>query len=192
MTSPGNDPETTTDAEHTAIIEHASQDTRDAEHQLRTAARPRHSGRRPESGMTARRPGCAAAGSAPQDITDPATGGSRLLSQRCATCILGAGDKMHLGPARLRAIIDEALAAGTFVVCHDTLTYGDFPDYGPAICRGFFDAHAGRSPALIFLRAWRRLVEVPPPGSGSPLPPPAARSGPQPRQDPAPGPWAAG
>jgi hypothetical protein len=48
---------------------------------------------------------------------------------------------MHLGPERLRAIIGDALAAGTFVVCHDTLTYGDFPDYGPAICRGFFDAH---------------------------------------------------
>ena len=48
---------------------------------------------------------------------------------------------MHLGPERLRAIIGDALAAGTFVVCHDTLTYGDFPDYGPAICRGFFDAY---------------------------------------------------
>ena len=81
-------------------------------------------------------------GDVPQDITDPATGGSRLLSERCATCILTAGDRMHLGPERLRAVIAEALAAGTFVVCHDTLTYGDYPDYGPAICRGFYDAYA--------------------------------------------------
>jgi hypothetical protein len=29
-----------------------------------------------------------------------------------------AGDKMNLGPERLRAIIAETLAAGTFVVCH--------------------------------------------------------------------------
>jgi hypothetical protein len=43
-------------------------------------------------------------------------------------------DKMHLGPARLRAVIGGALAAGTFVVCHYTLTYGN-PDFGPAICR---------------------------------------------------------
>ena len=99
----------------------------------------------------------------PQDITDPATGGSRLLSERCATCILAAGDRMHLGPERLRAVIGDALAAGTFVVCHDTLTYGDFPDYGPAICRGFYDAYEDRSPALILLRAYQRLVEVPPP-----------------------------
>ena len=99
----------------------------------------------------------------PQDITDPATGGSRLLSERCATCILAAGDRMHLGPERLRAVIAEALAAGTFVVCHDTLTYGNYPDYGPAICRGFYDAYAASSPALTLLRACHRLVEVPPP-----------------------------
>lgn len=81
---------------------------------------------------------------------------------------------MHLGPGRLRAIIDQTPV---------------FPDYGPAICRGFYDAYAARSPALIFLRAWRRLVEVPPPGPGSPLLPPAASSGPGPARTrpPAPG-----
>jgi hypothetical protein len=103
-----------------------------------------------------------------QDITDPATGGSRLLSSPCATCILRHGDPMHLGPERLRKIIGQALAAGSFVVCHDTLTYGDYPDYGPAICRGFFEAYCSRSPALILLRAYRRLVEVPPPEAASP------------------------
>jgi hypothetical protein len=54
-----------------------------------------------------------------------------------------------------------------FVVCHDTLTYGDFPDYGPAICRGFVSAYADRSPALILLRAFQRLVEVPPPDAAA-------------------------
>jgi hypothetical protein len=104
-----------------------------------------------------------------QDITDPATGLSRLLSDKCATCILRAGDKMHLGPERLRAIIDGALAAGSFVVCHDTLTYGSNPGFGPAICRGFYEAYAARSPALILLSAFRRLTEVePPPPDGLP------------------------
>ncbi len=105
-----------------------------------------------------------------QDITDPAGGGSRLLSERCATCILRAGDLMYLGPERLRAVIGDALAAGTFVVCHDTLTYGDFPDYGPAICRGFYDAYASRSFALSLLGACGLLVEVPPPAD-DPTPP---------------------
>jgi hypothetical protein len=78
-----------------------------------------------------------------QDITDPATGLSRLLSERCSTCILHPGDLMHLGPGRTAAFIRQVLDAGSYVVCHATLTYGDFPDYGPAICRGFFDASGG-------------------------------------------------
>ncbi len=68
---------------------------------------------------------------------------------------------MHLGPERTAAFIRQVLDAGSYVVCHDTLTYGDFPDYGPAICRGFFDAYRTRD--LLILRAGRRLTEVPPP-----------------------------
>lgn len=60
-----------------------------------------------------------------QDITDPATGLSRLLSEQCATCILRPGDPMHLGAERLRAFLSETLRKGTYVVCHDTLTYGE-------------------------------------------------------------------
>jgi hypothetical protein len=68
---------------------------------------------------------------------------------------------MHLGPERTAAFIRQVLDAGSYVVCHDTLTYGDFPDYGPAICRGFFEAYRTRD--LLILRAGRRLTEVPPP-----------------------------
>lgn len=70
---------------------------------------------------------------------------------------------MHLGPERTAAFIRQVLAERSYVVCHDTLTYGDFPDYGPAICRGFFDAYRTRSAALLILQAGRRLTEVPPP-----------------------------
>ena len=98
-----------------------------------------------------------------QDISDPGTGLSRLLSERCGTCILSPGDPMHLGPERTAAFIKQVLAERSYVVCHDTLTYGDFPDYGPAICRGFFDAYRTRSAALLILQAGRRLTEVPPP-----------------------------
>ena len=53
---------------------------------------------------------------------------------------------MHLGPERTAAFIRQVLAERSYVVCHDTLTYGDFPDYGPAICRGFFDAYRINAP----------------------------------------------
>ena len=66
----------------------------------------------------------------PQDITDPATGLSRLLSGRCSTCILRPGDKMHLGPEQTAAFVRRVLAEGTYVVCHQTLSYGDYPDFG--------------------------------------------------------------
>jgi len=97
-----------------------------------------------------------------QDISDPATGLSRLLSERCGTCILRPGDPMYLGPERTAAFIRQVLDAGSYVVCHKTLTYGDFPDYGPAICRGFFDSYRDRSRVLLILQTGRRLTEVPP------------------------------
>ena len=59
-----------------------------------------------------------------QDISDPGTGLSRLLSERCGTCILSPGDPMHLGPERTAAFIRQVLAEGSYVVCPDTLTYG--------------------------------------------------------------------
>jgi hypothetical protein len=68
-----------------------------------------------------------------------------------------AGGRMHLGPERTAAFIRQVLDAGSYVVCHDTLTYGDFPDYGPAICRGFFDAFRGHTRYLLILQAGRRL-----------------------------------
>jgi hypothetical protein len=98
-----------------------------------------------------------------QDISDPAAGLSRLLSEPCGTCILSPGDPMHLGPERTAAFIRQVLAERSYVVCHNTLTYGDFPGYGPAICRGFFDAYRTRSAALLILQAGRRLTEVAPP-----------------------------
>jgi hypothetical protein len=98
-----------------------------------------------------------------QDISDPGSGLSRLLSERCPTCILRPGDQMFLGTERTAAFVRHALDAGSYVVCHETLTYGDFPEYGPAICRGFFDAYRDRSRDLLILRAARRLTEVPPP-----------------------------
>jgi hypothetical protein len=75
---------------------------------------------------------------------------------------------MYLGPERTAAFVRQVLAEGTYVVCHQTLTYGDHPDFGPAICRGFHDAYAHRSLALRMLRAFRRLIEVDPPRPGGP------------------------
>lgn len=97
----------------------------------------------------------------PQDITDPATGLSRILAERCGTCVLRPGNLMHLSAGGLAALIREAQTRGTYVICHQTLSYGDHPDFGPAICRGFADAY--HTPALAILRSCHRLLDVDPP-----------------------------
>jgi hypothetical protein len=102
-----------------------------------------------------------------QDITDPATGGSRLLSSRCATCSL-RDDPMHLGPERLREIIGQTLAAGSFVVCHDTLTYGGLPGLRsrdlPGVLRRLRRPVARAGPRVFELgvEELRQLAELPP------------------------------
>lgn len=90
-------------------------------------------------------------------------GGPRLLTEQCVTCIFRPGNPMHLNRGRVKAMVTDTLDGGGFITCHKTLPYGDHPDFGPAICRGFFDRYAQRSNVL---RAWERLggfVEVAPP-----------------------------
>jgi hypothetical protein len=119
-------------------------------------SRPPASARRPKPPAVTSRSSPSTRASGRQDITDPATGGSRLLSRQCATCILRHGDPMHLGPERLREIIGQTLAAGSFVVCHDTLTYGDFPGYGPAAVK----AESSRSGDTQMRDLYRLLIRA--------------------------------
>lgn len=94
------------------------------------------------------------------DITDRATGRSRILAEKCATCILGpAGTRIALSPARIRQFVADTVAAESYVVCHSTL-HG-LSDTAPAICRGFADSYDTQ--ALLILRRLDNLVEVDPP-----------------------------
>lgn len=108
---------------------------------------------------------------AEQSCFDPVTRRPRLLTEQCATCILLPGNPMHLRPGRLRDMVSQALREGSQgIICHDTLTYGDYPDFGPALCRGFYDKFG---PQNNFIRVMQRLgaldgtsgfTEVAPPG----------------------------
>lgn len=93
--------------------------------------------------------------------------GPRLLAEKCSTCIFRSGNLMHLRPGRVKQMVRDSLAGGGFITCHKTLAYGEHPDAGEAICRGFFDAHGPRSNVI---RIWGRLggfAEVPEPGGAS-------------------------
>ena len=77
----------------------------------------------------------------PLSVGDPVTGKTRLLARQCATCIFRPGNPMHLSPGRLKSMVEQAVADGSYVICHDTLPYGNHPETQPAICRGFVDRY---------------------------------------------------
>lgn len=58
-----------------------------------------------------------------------------VCAEMCPTCVFRPGNRMHLRPARLRGMIEDAKANQSCIVCHSTL------DGGNACCRGFFDRY---------------------------------------------------
>lgn len=94
-----------------------------------------------------------------------ATGRPQVFTARCHTCVFRPGNRMHLAPGRLKRLIEDHRAEGSLLICHETL-YGQHPELGETMCRGFFDAYAATSRvaqlmAFIFGDAW--YAEVHPP-----------------------------
>lgn len=61
-----------------------------------------------------------------------------VCSRLCTTCVFRAGNLMHLQPGRLAAMVADANATQSAIICHSTL-YRDGVDN--AVCRGFYDRH---------------------------------------------------
>ena len=98
-------------------------------------------------------------------VGDPVLGKTRLLSERCATCILRpAGERIALTNDRVRQFVQDTVAAGSYVVCHSTLPSTAPGGAPPAVCRGFADRYDTR--ALRIIRTLWGFVEVPPPEKG--------------------------
>jgi len=95
---------------------------------------------------------------------DPVTHRPRLMREQCSTCIFRPGNPMQLRPGRVKDMVNEALREGCQgIICHATLSYGDHPDFGGALCRGFYDSFGPRNN---FVRVMERLggfTEVDPP-----------------------------
>lgn len=61
-----------------------------------------------------------------------------VMGKKCSTCVFLPGNRMRLEPGRVKALLDENLAADSALQCHKTLPYAADP-LPPAICRGFYD-----------------------------------------------------
>lgn len=62
---------------------------------------------------------------------------------------------MHLNPGRVKSMVRDALQQGNQgIICHKTLSYGDHPTFGPALCRWFYDTYGFQNN---FIRCMDRL-----------------------------------
>lgn len=101
----------------------------------------------------------------PSDVLD-ADGHVRVLSHRCETCIFRPGAKMHLTRACFEDLVRRNVDAGALLTCHATLPYGDHPDFGPAVCAGFWAQHAMSTAAGRMARFMLGITRIKPPAKG--------------------------
>jgi hypothetical protein len=99
----------------------------------------------------------------PSDVIDHGCGKVRVLSQRCDTCVFWPGNRMGLAPGRFEQIVDGNVAAGALLTCHATLPYGPYPDFGPAVCAGFWAKHRHETGAGRIAERSIGIVRVVPP-----------------------------
>lgn len=99
----------------------------------------------------------------PADVIDRESGKVRVLSRCCGTCIFRAGNAMALAPGRFEDIIRGNVDAGSLLTCHSTLPYGPYPEFGPAVCAGFWARHGMKTAAGRIAKFMLGVIRVAPP-----------------------------
>jgi hypothetical protein len=61
-----------------------------------------------------------------------------VCDRLCDTCVFRSGNLMRLEPGRLAAMVAEAKADESAIICHSMLYQDDIDN---AVCRGFYDRH---------------------------------------------------
>lgn len=83
-----------------------------------------------------------------------------VCADLCSTCVFRPGNLMHLQPGYVRELVADNLQAESALVCHKTLPYGDHPEVGEALCRGFYDGPWRDTPARRLAEALGIVTEV--------------------------------
>lgn len=99
----------------------------------------------------------------PADVTDRGSGKVRILRTRCDTCVFRPEGEELFGPARVRDVVERNLGAGALLTCHSTLPYGPYPEFGPAVCAGFWARHGMSTAAGRIAKFMLGIVRVAPP-----------------------------
>jgi hypothetical protein len=88
----------------------------------------------------------------------------RVLSRRCRTCLFRRDHPF--GAERAAEVIGTNVARGALLTCHSTLPYGPNPDFGPAVCAGFWARHALETAAGRMARFVLGVTRIAPPEDG--------------------------
>jgi hypothetical protein len=86
----------------------------------------------------------------------------RVLSRSCSTCLFRHNHPF--GEERATEVIETNVARGALLTCHATLPYGPHPDFGPAVCAGFWAKHAMSTAAGRIARFMLGITRINPPG----------------------------
>jgi hypothetical protein len=97
------------------------------------------------------------------DVIDRESGKVRVLTRQCPTCVFWAGNPMALAPGRFEDIVRRNVDAGSLLTCHSTLPYGPYPEFGPAVCAGFWARHGMSTAAGRIAKFMLGIVRVAPP-----------------------------
>jgi len=103
----------------------------------------------------------------PADVIDRDSGKVRVLSRQCTTCIYRPAGRELFGASRVDEVIRSNTDAGALLTCHSTLPYGPYPEFGPAVCAGFWTRHGLATAAGRIAKFMLGIVRVAPPGPSS-------------------------
>jgi hypothetical protein len=101
----------------------------------------------------------------PADVVDPDSGKVRVLIRRCETCVFRAEGRELFSLARVEDVVRHNVDVGALLTCHSTLPYGPYPEYGPAVCGGFWARHGKETAAGRIARFMLGVIRVLPPKS---------------------------
>jgi hypothetical protein len=102
----------------------------------------------------------------PADVIDRDSGNVRVLSRRCETCLFRALGHELFGGDRADEVIRRNVEVGALLTSHSTLPYGHHPDFGPAVCAGFWARHGMKTTAGRLAKLMLGVVKIAPPGGG--------------------------
>lgn len=88
----------------------------------------------------------------------------RVLRKRCETCVFRDEGREIFGEDRVAGLIERNVSVGALLTCHSTLPYGPYPEFGPAVCAGFWARHGLKTAAGRMARFVLGVVRPMPPG----------------------------